>query len=641
MDYESLLTAGALSQILDGFKPAYPVLQIIGYKPMSSDQPSLDDASDGELRYRLMIGDGLRTHQYCIITNQDLVQDIQTGKLEKWSIVRVNNYQTVDCDKEPGDNKRKLMYILNLEVLHKGSAVGRKLTLATSDNNGQPPAQVHRQQPQYHQPQPSPASNNQMTNRPMQHNAPTQPQPYMMGGDALQPKNQAPANFRSPKPMRATHENQCIGIGELTPYIGKWVVKGRVTSKSAIREYSNAKGNGKLFNFCMADKTGEIKVTAFNADCERVFSYVEPNKVYVLGRASVKNADKRYTTADFEITLNSDSLLEEVTDSDAARDVPLAKFNFISIASLSGMPPSGTVDMIGAITSISDVSTIMQKTKNKELKKRNVTIVDMSRTSIGVTLWGEQAESFAGQVGDIFVTKAARIGSYGGRSASAGDCVFVNPEIPEVRKIKNWYANLLDQNFTSLTSSQDGQTSGDQWKSLAQMTDLEQTKNITSSGNQSGLYARCKAMLMAVGKNPVYKCCPQEGCGKKLVDTQNGELKCEKCQQTYTHYKFRYKTDVEIEDHSSSSWVTLWDEKAEQLFQMTPEKLESFMKMDSKEHYEKIITKPNFRTFIFTLRARVDTYNQEERVKLNVINCMPLDPVVYTKRIMEEIKSLA
>lgn len=624
---EKLLSVGALTQILDGMKPAYPVLQIIGYKPMSPDQAAFGTVSE-ELRYRLMIGDGIKAHQYCIITNQDLVQDIQTGKLEKWSIVKVTSYQTVDSN-TPADNKRKLIYILNLEVIEKGSKVGRKLSCQPSDQQDSSTFN----QPIQNQPMQQQSFNRQ----PAFHDtaAPTQPQPYPM-----QHQHQQHNSVRSPRPMRNSHDNQTIGIAELTPYIGKWVIKGRVTAKSGIREYNNAKGGGKLFNFTLADKTGEIKVTAFNTDCERVFPYVESNKVYVLGRASVKNADKRYNTADFEITLNSDSLLEEVTDSVTASEVPLAKFNFCSIASLANITPNQPVDLIGAITSISDVTTIMSRTKNKELKKRNITIVDMSRTSISVTIWGEQSESFVAETGDIFVTKAARIGTYGGRSASAGDCFFINPDIPEVRKIKNWYSNLLDQNFTCLTNSQDIQGSSDQWKNLAQMLDLEQARIIMSSGQQSALYGKCKAMLMAVGKNPVYKCCPTEGCGKKLTDTQNGELKCEKCQQTYTTFKYRYMTGIEIEDYTSSTWVTLWDEKAENLFQMKPDELERYMKMESKEQYEKIITKPNFQTFLFTLRTRIDTFNNEERVKLQVMSLMPLDPVTYTKRIIEEIRSL-
>lgn len=629
MGHESLLTVGALGQILEGQKPANPVLQIIGYKPMSPDQIAFGSSSD-ELRYRLMIGDGIRAHQYCVITNQDIVDDLRNDRLQKWSIIRVTSYQTTDYG-EQSDQKRRLIYILNLQLVKAGQEVGKKLVCQ------QPPTNLpqtpilnsnggsHNQSP-VAQPNSRPLSTNNYID-----SSTTQPKPYPIGGSR-------PDLIRSPRAVRGSMDSQTIGIGELTPYIGKWIVKGRVTSKGAIREYNNAKGGGKLFNFTMADKTGEIKITAFNADCERVFGYVEPNKVYLLGRATVKNADKRYTTADFEITLNNDSLLEEVSDSSEASDIPLAKFNFVSIGSLSSLPPNQPVDLIGAIREEFPPTTVVSRTKNKELKKREIIIVDMSRHTINVTIWGDLSESLNLAVGDIFVTKSARIGTYGGRSASAGDCVFINPDIPEVRKLKSWYDKLIDDNFTALSARQEAGPGGDQWRSLTDLLDMSRVRTILSSGNQSALYGKTKGTLLLVGKNPVYKCCPTDNCGKKLVDTQNGELKCEKCQQTYSNYKYRYKTDVEIADHTKSAWVTLWDEKAEGILGLKPDELERFMKMENKEAYEKIITKPNFKPYIFTLRSRIDTYGGEERVKLTVINLVPLDCQSYAKRLIEEIK---
>lgn len=633
MGFESLLSVGAISQILDDEKPVDPVLQIIGYKPIGSDQMAFGQTTE-ELRYRLMMGDGKRAHQYCIITNQDIVNDIRSGKIEKWSIIRVKNYQTVDYGDGPPENKRRLIYILNLEMVKNGSEVNRKITVDGPIENRPPPPQPsveqrHEPQPVFQQPQ---------VNNNSGYSEPTQPKPYNYGGDGGAMGRNV---IESPRRIHASFEQQTIGIGELTPYIGKWNIKGRVTSKSGIREYSNAKGAGKLFSFSIADKTGEVKVTAFNADCDRVFPVIEPNKVYLMSRGSVKHADKRYTSADFEITLNSDSLVEEIVSPLDVEDIPLAKFNFVGIGALASVQPNQPVDLMGVITEVSDVSSVMSRTKNKELKKRNITIVDMTRHTISVTIWGDPADTFNGAVGDVFVTKSARIGTYGGRSASAGDTIFVNPDIPEVRKAKNWYNNLLDANFTALTNSQESGASSDQYKNLAELKNMSMLRNMTSSGATSGQYAKCKAFLLSVGKNPVYKCCPVDGCGKKLVDMQNGEMKCDKCAQTYSNYRYRYKVDVEISDNMDTTWVTLWDEKAENILKRKPEDLERLMKMENKDEYERIITSCNFQMYNFTLRSRIDTYNQEERVKMNVINMAPLDPVTYCKELQTEIRAIA
>ena len=59
----------------------------------------------------------------------------------------------------------------------------------------------------------------------------------------------------------------------------RWTIKGRVTQKSGVRTYSNSKGEGKFFNCVFADETGEIKATAWKAECDLFFDQVELNKV--------------------------------------------------------------------------------------------------------------------------------------------------------------------------------------------------------------------------------------------------------------------------------------------------------------------------------------------------------------------------
>lgn len=52
-----------------------------------------------------------------------------------------------------------------------------------------------------------------------------------------------------------------------------------MTNKSAIRTWNNARGEGKLFSMDLLDESGEIRATAFNAECDRFYDLVEVNKV--------------------------------------------------------------------------------------------------------------------------------------------------------------------------------------------------------------------------------------------------------------------------------------------------------------------------------------------------------------------------
>jgi len=59
----------------------------------------------------------------------------------------------------------------------------------------------------------------------------------------------------------------------------RWTIRGRVTQKSNIRTWSNSRGEGKLFNFTVVDESGEIRATAFQAECEKFYNLIDVNKV--------------------------------------------------------------------------------------------------------------------------------------------------------------------------------------------------------------------------------------------------------------------------------------------------------------------------------------------------------------------------
>lgn len=64
-------------------------------------------------------------------------------------------------------------------------------------------------------------------------------------------------------------------IASLTPYQNRWVIKARVMTKSSIRTWNNAKGEGKLFSMDLMDESGEIRCTAFKEMCDKYYDMIQ------------------------------------------------------------------------------------------------------------------------------------------------------------------------------------------------------------------------------------------------------------------------------------------------------------------------------------------------------------------------------
>jgi len=74
-----------------------------------------------------------------------------------------------------------------------------------------------------------------------------------------------------------------------------WIICAKVTNKGAIRTYQNNKGEGKLFNFELADTYGsQIQATCFNAAAEKFEPMIEKGRIYKISKGDVKIANKRF-----------------------------------------------------------------------------------------------------------------------------------------------------------------------------------------------------------------------------------------------------------------------------------------------------------------------------------------------------------
>ncbi|XP_064861004.1 replication protein A 70 kDa DNA-binding subunit-like isoform X1 [Oncorhynchus nerka] len=428
-----------------------------------------------------------------------------------------------------------------------------------------------------------------------------------------------------------------VPIACLSPYQTKWTIRARVTKKNNILPWSNLRREGKLFSFEIVDESGEIGVTAFDKEVDKFFSLLETGKMYYISQGKLKEANKKYNTLknNYEMILLSETSIVPCEDD---QDLPMVECDFILIAQLEHMEKDDIIDVIGVCRSVDDLSSFTAKTGRQQYK-RDIHLVDTSGKAVAVTLWGEQAEMFDGSVQPIVAVKRARLSDFGGQSVSAifSSAVMVNPEIPEAHRLRRWYdqeGHALDgQSLTELRPAGGGANTC--WKTLSDV----KTEQL-GQGDKAD-YFSCVATVLFSGKEScLYQACPSADCKKKVIEQPNGLYHCEKCDKQFPNYKYCVMLSANIADFSDNQWVTCFHETAEGILGHNAETLGQLKDTDEAA-FDELFQKVNFTTHIFRNRVKLETYNDESRVKAMVMEVKPVDHREYSRRLISNIRNMA
>lgn len=95
----------------------------------------------------------------------------------------------------------------------------------------------------------------------------------------------------------------------------RWKIKARVASKSDIRHFNTARGEGKLFSVVLSDESGQIKATGFSDSVDQLYDRLVVGEVFFISRAKVQLAKKQYNTLphDYEIVFENMTEVDEVS----------------------------------------------------------------------------------------------------------------------------------------------------------------------------------------------------------------------------------------------------------------------------------------------------------------------------------------
>ncbi|KAI8802691.1 hypothetical protein BJ742DRAFT_832334 [Cladochytrium replicatum] len=430
-------------------------------------------------------------------------------------------------------------------------------------------------------------------------------------------------------PRPTDNAPRSTAITNLTPYSNKWTICARVVTKSDIRYFTNAKGEGKFFNLVLADQSGEIRASAFGDAVDQHYDTLQPNHVYYIAPpAKVKTANKKYAgnvANDYELALEATTSITLCTDQSV---VPSVKYDFKKLSALLEIEKDAQIDVIGVVKDTGDVTEIVTRAQ-KPIKKRELTIVDDTEFQVRLTLWGNQAESFDGSDHPIVCVKGAKVGDYGGRSLSmlSSATMQINPDISECHVLRGWWENSGGQgrDFKGYSGAGGAMGGGQSGAGGKDLKPIQEAKDGNLGFGDKPDYFTARASVAYVKTDSVaYPACHSEGCNKKVTeDTISGGWRCEKCQKDFPVPNYRYIISASIADHTGQMWVQVFNDQAEVILGCSANDLMQ-LRESNKARADAIMSEMLFQEFTFRVRAKMETYQDESKIRYTVMGCTPL-----------------
>ncbi|KAL6256338.1 hypothetical protein P5V15_012455 [Pogonomyrmex californicus] len=596
------LTEGALEQIMRGVDVQKPILQVLGFKKLPKTVSKDGSSTD---RYRLLLSDGQRLNSFTMLATQ-LNNLIEENILNEFAICEILNYHLTAVNN--GGKEKRLILILGLEVIVSGNEVGCKLGNPTNIDSTVTEAESS-----------SSTSTSVST---------TTSTRYQTNG-----------SVRSSTSHQASSDISTTPIAALSPYQNRWVIKARVTSKSGIRTWSNSRGEGKLFSMDLIDESGEIRCTAFRDMCDKFYDMIEPKNIYYISKCALKAANKQFNTLknDYEMTMTNET--EIIPCFENSDDIPTLQFNFVSINQIENKEKNDIIDVLGVVSSVSDIVHLTRRTTGQDLVKRDLNIVDDSGTMVCVTLWGKQAEDFDGSNNPVVAIKGARIGEFnGGKNLSLinSSVIEKDPDIPEAHRLIRWYTAGGHSETVKSLSRAGG--SGDSNAPLYTFQEIAEARLGEKMGSPD-LFSVVATINLVRVENSIYKACPVESCKKKLIDQSTGIFRCEKCNKDYPNFVYRLLLSMNIADATGSRWITAFNEEAEKILGASAQELGELKETDNDAYMQKF-GEASFKRFTFTLRARTEVFQDEMRLKFQCTSVAPLNYRNYLVYLIDKVSKL-
>ncbi|CAM0958420.1 unnamed protein product [Alopecurus aequalis] len=466
-------------------------------------------------------------------------------------------------------------------------------------------------------------------------------------GRPAQPSyQQPPPAYRNSGPVSKNEAApRVIPISGLNPYQNTWTIKARVTAKSHVKHFTYAKGPGKLFNFDLFDAHGgEIRAVCFNTNprFDQFYDLIEVDKVYLISRGPLKPAKKQYNhlNNDYEIHLDATTSIEVSSGDDSS--IPRQQFNFREISGIANMDKGSMVDLLGVVTSVSPSTPFMRK-NGVETQKRVLQLKDMSGCSVEITLWGDFCNAEGQQLqslcdsgaNPVLALRSGLVGDFNGRSVGtiSSTLLKVNPDFSDAVRLRQWYITE-GENAACTSLSVGGMSSMGRTDVRTTVTEI---KDLGRSEKPDWITVMGIISFIST-ETFCYPACTVEvngtRCTKKVTNNGDGMWHGEKCEHSSPNCEYRYMLQCQIQDHTgTTTFATAFQEAGYDIIGLTAQDLFTIQQEDVAK-FSEIIERARYQLYIFKLKVKEETFQDEARVKANIVKAQKLDDTSKESRFL-------
>lgn len=467
--------------------------------------------------------------------------------------------------------------------------------------------------------------------------------------------------------VRTSPGDAITPIANLTLYSTRWTLRARVSNKSDIKTWSNAKGEGRLFSIELRDSSGsDVKGTFFRDAVDQYYGLLEKDKVYQVsgGKLKIANPQWNHCSCPFEITFDSQTEITLVDDDGTVGTQ--VNYEFTKIADIANKDANALVDLCAVVTDVGEVATIISRKTGQELTKCDITCVDDSNASINMTLWRDDAanapQTFS-KAPIVTCFRRAKVSEYNGRSLGLGSSMQVAPtNVPEASALQAWWDRTGCQSVGAMKTLSSSGGGGSKMPNLNELKGLscikEENLGFSHTGSDDGYkgdYFGAKATITFIKKDREggawYPACSNadEPCKNryKVTQTSDGQWHCDKCQQVSPNCVRRWIFSIVLEDATGQTWASLFNEQAEQLLGMSAD--DAYRKShpedlggDSMDQnaYDSLFCDSQYSEWYVRCKVKNERVSDDDsRVKTTVMNMWPVDYVQESKGMLTAIES--